>query len=94
VNSDRSFAESTPLNWAAAIIMGAAPKTAATKIDFFRHGSFPIKIQSSSARGSRSVFFSIFRVVVFFPSTETAPVLRGWSAEIPRPSDEYALRAG
>ena len=71
-----------------------AQKTTATKTDFFRHGSFPIKIQSFSARGSRHVFFSIFRVLVFFPSTQTAPVWRGWSADIPRPSDECALRAG
>jgi hypothetical protein len=34
------------------------------------------------------------RVVVFFPSRQTVPVWRGWSADIPRPSDEYALRAG
>jgi FixJ family two-component response regulator len=30
-----------------------------------------------SARSSHYVFFAIFRVVVFFPSTQTAPVWRG-----------------
>jgi hypothetical protein len=40
-------------------------------------GSFPVRIQSFSACGSRYVFFSIFRGVVFFRSTQTAPVWRG-----------------
>ena len=57
-------------------------------------GSFPSKIQPFLPRGSRHVFFSIFRKAVFFPSTQTAAVWRGWSADIPLPSDEYALRAG
>jgi hypothetical protein len=53
------------------------PKTAPAKIDFFRNGSSCVTIQSFSTCGSRSIFFAIFRVVAFFPSTQTAPVLRG-----------------
>jgi hypothetical protein len=77
VNSDRAFAEP-------AIELGSCnhhgrgsqkrrrPRSTSSDTD-----RSPSKIQSLSALASHYVFFSIFRVVVFFPSTQTVPVWRG-----------------